>query len=362
LEQAESKCTNGPSFNSYLAFCGLRDPSHPLLANPSTNPLRLRDTAHMLDPLCSADESAVGSSGIVMALRWLVYQKLTEEGLWDQYEFFVLTRADHIFLCPHPPISFFQQQRDHIFVFGDESYGGYTDRHMAGFRQAFRTALNVTQALVCEPKAFANVETALAVYWQHAGLEVSEVPRTAFAVRAPGDPATWSRGTYLNALSPFNLTAKYPVELHAVRDFCFGPTAGEHPSEKESTERQLATYAALVALWQQVRDDVSGDGGKGWHGLEIAPFRRDGNENWSPTVMGRGSNQISWSSSSTQPINMWLGCAAPWTRSLSSETRLSKDEEERLFELKLVKSKRKAKRQIQRHRQPRSHAEQAPGR
>ena len=281
-DQAERSCSNTAPIQGHthqlLAFCGLTK-SHPLLSNTQTNPLDVESTTHMLDPLCSADESGPGSSGIALALRWMVYQKLTELGLWDQYEFFVLTRTDHVHLCPHPPISLFRQQPDHIFIPGDESYGGYTDRHMAGFGKAFRTALNVTQAMVCAPKAFSNVETALAVYWLEAGLEVSEMPRTFFSVRAHDDPATWSLGTQSKALTPFNLTAKYPAEIGRARRFCDldGHTAHDALSYMW---RKIHANNDLLAVQRYPGDDEGplkanfaskGAGGK-WSKVDLLPM------------------------------------------------------------------------------------------
>ena len=90
------------------------------------------------------------SSGIVLAMRLLVFEKLTELQLWDQYAFFIFTRTDHLHLCPHPPLSFFRTQPDYLYVYGDEAYGGYSDRHMAGWVHQFVACYSVKQcAAVC---------------------------------------------------------------------------------------------------------------------------------------------------------------------------------------------------------------------
>jgi hypothetical protein len=60
--------------------------------------------------LCEVKEQWLGgvqncdhpaSSGILLAFRWLVAQKMLSLNLAHQYDYFVMTRADHLYLCDH---------------------------------------------------------------------------------------------------------------------------------------------------------------------------------------------------------------------------------------------------------------------
>ena len=64
--------------------------------------------------LCEVKEQWLGgvqncdhpaSSGILLAFRWLVAQKVLSLNLAHQYDFFVMTRADHLYLCDHFPFT-----------------------------------------------------------------------------------------------------------------------------------------------------------------------------------------------------------------------------------------------------------------
>ncbi len=265
LDRAEAKCQKRVDMQRrYIDFCNLNS-GHKLLQSSDTNPLHVRSTLHMLDPVCSGPgEQGPGSSAIRLAQIWVLSEKMSETQLWDKYSFFIHTRTDHVHLCPHPPPSFFSPRRAHLFTFGDERYGGYTDRHMAGFTDAFRKAINVTQELVCEPMACTNVETCLGVYWPYSGLQVSQQPRTAFSVRASGDTSSWSLGAPFKPLKPFGLKAKYPMEVFAARNFCGLSWVGVHQ--------------VLVGMWSQTVG----------RGQQTAPPAFPGNSTWrhfvAPTI------------------------------------------------------------------------------
>ena len=184
LDRAEAKCQNRAAMpRRYMDYCNLNS-SHKLLQSPDTNPLHVHSTLHMLDPVCSGPgEPGPGSSAIRLSQIWVLSERISESQLWDKYSFFIHTRTDHVHLCPHPPPEFFRPRHAHIFTFGTERYGGYTDRHMAGFTDAFRKAINVTQELVCAPMACANVETCLGIYWPYSGLTVSEQSHSLLCAR-----------------------------------------------------------------------------------------------------------------------------------------------------------------------------------
>lgn len=60
-----------------------------------------------------------GSGGLLVYLRWFLYQNLKEE-----YDRIVVTRSDWVWLAPHPTLD-----NEHIWVPNAEFHGGVCDRH-----------------------------------------------------------------------------------------------------------------------------------------------------------------------------------------------------------------------------------------
>ena len=61
------------------------------------------------------------SAGILLAFRWLVAQKLLSLNLLKQYDYFVLSRADFLYLCDHAPFAELDPLQGYV-PFGEE-YG-----------------------------------------------------------------------------------------------------------------------------------------------------------------------------------------------------------------------------------------------
>ena len=63
-----------------------------------------------------------GSGGILIFLRWFLYQNLMKTGeTWDRI---ILTRSDYFWTAPHPALD-----NDHIWIPNAEFHGGLCDRH-----------------------------------------------------------------------------------------------------------------------------------------------------------------------------------------------------------------------------------------
>ena len=53
---------------------------------------------------------------------------LSDNDLTSHYDWFIVTRADYLYLCPHKPLHTMDER--YLYVPASESYRGYTDRHL----------------------------------------------------------------------------------------------------------------------------------------------------------------------------------------------------------------------------------------
>lgn len=169
-----------------------------------------------------------GSGGIQLAFRFTLQKIIRSFGLLQEYDWFVVTRFDHFFLCDHP--TDFYKDAAKIWHFEGEGCGGVSDRHFAASKHTIEKALNVTQDLVCHPNEvlqmstfwvlgfvpvqlwWVNVETLLAKHYERQGLATAFMPRPAFAVKLPQDPTRWSTGLPLQYDEVKPLVVKYEGE------------------------------------------------------------------------------------------------------------------------------------------------------
>lgn len=163
-----------------------------------------------------------GSAGILLAFRWLVSQKLLSLNLSRQYDYFVLTRADFLYLCDHTALVNLDKHSGYV-PYGEE-YGGYTDRHLVGSKEVFSKMINITQQLVCNVDHFkevlnrshpyVNLEKTQRLIWEDLQIPITQFNTSFFSVKLPEDPTRWSRGTENEILSAFDgLLVKYKNEL-----------------------------------------------------------------------------------------------------------------------------------------------------
>ena len=182
----------------------------------------------MLGGVNGCGDGGSGSGGILLAFRHAVSQKLTELALWEKYKYFILTRADHVYLCTHPNPSTMDQGS--IWVPEGESYGGFTDRHLVATSSLFRKAIDFKQTVLCHADEWfsrlsgqggINLEILLQRMWAYQGLSVKSFPRCMFAVRMPGDKTRWSQGSVVDSITQFGgMTAKYTAEIGLSEAYC----------------------------------------------------------------------------------------------------------------------------------------------
>jgi nucleoside-diphosphate-sugar epimerase len=181
----------------------------------------------MLGGINGCGDGGAGSGGILLAFRWAVHRKLTELSLWDRYEYFVFTRADHVYLCEHPaPWTLENGKADNaIFIPEGQDYlGGVTDRHVVARSHNFNKAIDIGSDFICKGQTYnsifmpmstpVNLEMMLTSFFKEQVLEVFRYNRVMFTVRQPNDPTRWSKGENSDLISDnWGFKLKYPPEL-----------------------------------------------------------------------------------------------------------------------------------------------------
>lgn len=170
-----------------------------------------------------------GSAGILLAFRWLVAQKLLSLNLLGQYDYFVMTRADFLYLCDHTTFADLDKHTGYV-PYGEE-YGGYTDRHLVGSAEMFFKMINITQQLVCNVDHFkkvqnrshptVNLEKTQRLIWADLQIPITQFNTSFFSVKLPEDPTRWRQGSGNEIVSAFDgLLVKYKDELNKSLQTC----------------------------------------------------------------------------------------------------------------------------------------------
>jgi hypothetical protein len=157
--------------------------------------------------------------GIALFCRWLLLQGLTDAGLLDRYDRFIITRSDFAWLGPHPPPSVLDPR--HIWIPHGEDYEGLADRHLVAARADVADCLDLIEPILARAPELRqemhdhedwNSEQYLRHHLasKHRLDDVRRFPNVAYLARHPRDnSATWSRGRYDAALGHF---VKYDTE------------------------------------------------------------------------------------------------------------------------------------------------------
>jgi uncharacterized protein YsxB (DUF464 family)/tetrahydromethanopterin S-methyltransferase subunit F len=168
-----------------------------------------------------------GSGAILFWIRWFVKGKLVSEpGLLDQYDWFVYTRSDHFYYCPHD-LKAFQKDPNSIYIPQGESYQGYTDRHLVASRELIIPALSIFDdiARTDNPDEMneSSMETLIARRWRDMNLNVVLFERMFFTCAKPGDTTRWKKSDIHSTpdhIKELGIALKYPKEYFASEKYC----------------------------------------------------------------------------------------------------------------------------------------------
>lgn len=146
-----------------------------------------------------------GSGAIIFMIRWFLSQRLVEQSRRDdvtilnQYERFVLTRADHYYQCPHD-YQTLDLTNNTMWIPQGEAYGGYTDRHLIVSRDNILDALDIFPTLFQQTNeqlqdwiAVGTPESILKRVWTSKGLHVRTMKRVMFTCATLFDTSRWKQ-------------------------------------------------------------------------------------------------------------------------------------------------------------------------
>jgi hypothetical protein len=157
------------------------------------------DTPRGSNILSPTQFSKSGSGAINYYARWVLMQNIVKLKLHKRYSRFIITRADHFYLCPHPT----ERDLDNSYVWlpDGQDWGGMEDRHFVCSGNDILTALNVLPPLITNPKKYLelrrgiNPEGLTKLRWQEDGLldKVKRFRRNMFLVKTANDTTRWSK-------------------------------------------------------------------------------------------------------------------------------------------------------------------------
>lgn len=188
------------------------------------------------------------SGGIQLAMRELSRRHIEELRLNQQYDFFIFTRSDFLYVCLPPPISLLTSGMNQVLIPKGEAYGGYSDRLAIVPAGLILQMLNITvdvvnnfnewidifdlhrggkdaSPLYRDHHAQAGIEFTLWAYLHKTGIDVITFPHTAFTVhestRNGGDWTNHNgKGENKGLLQYFGLTVKYSTEYNDALEQC----------------------------------------------------------------------------------------------------------------------------------------------
>jgi len=165
-----------------------------------------------------------GSGGVIFMIRWFLTKKLQELQLTERYDRFILTRADHYYLCRHD-IS--QMDPNRLWVPEGSDCGGITDRHLIVSSRHVLQALNVLPQLLTQPQEYKNLlrirsgnpEKILYKSWKLSRIRrhIRRFDRNMFTCGETGDTTRWRE---LGELVEEGVRLKYADEYNQSRMTC----------------------------------------------------------------------------------------------------------------------------------------------
>lgn len=163
-----------------------------------------------------------GSSAILIYFRWLLLNHI----ITLDYDRYVITRSDFVWMCPHPPIELLDES--FAWIPDGEHYGGVTDRHIVLSKDNLAKAINFLYDIMFEPKTLLaamreakpqdgwNLEQFIAFQLTRRKVPVRFFPYVMFAVRPEGGSTRWSIGDWSERLRCY---IKYPWEYEEATRF-----------------------------------------------------------------------------------------------------------------------------------------------
>ena len=190
---------------------------------------------------CEGGKAYVGPGAAALAYKHLILEYVLRLELVHRYDWFIITHADHLHLCPLGPTSLLDSSK--VYIPEGERFGGYSDRLMYVPARYIIQVLNVTSAFfgewqlvlddILQPQSSRrvyNVEIIHMLYFQRIQLPLERFQPTAFAVRRLHDVSSDYEGKRLaldNFTNNFGLLVKHKLEYKQARRACHPTALGE---------------------------------------------------------------------------------------------------------------------------------------
>jgi hypothetical protein len=162
-----------------------------------------------------------GGAGIVLFLRWFLLKNLRERGILSQYNRFVITRSDFIYLLPHPKLEYLDNSC--VWFPNGEHHHGYTDRHAVLSSKNIETYLDIFTHMVIKKNKYYekmltdkahNIECLIKFHLKQKNMldNVKEFPYVMYLIRSKNGPTRWCTGVYNRELDYY---IKYMAEYQS---------------------------------------------------------------------------------------------------------------------------------------------------
>ena len=162
-----------------------------------------------------------GSAIIGFMIRWFLSQRLVDDSILEKYDMFVLTRADHYYICPHI-FTNCNLNDNTMWIPEGEDWRGYCDRHLVVSSINILDSLDVISQLILKPYTFdpryhANSESFYKHVWTEKNLHVKRSHRVMFAIstsfdktrgREPGREVPGVEGSRIKYETEFEVSQK----------------------------------------------------------------------------------------------------------------------------------------------------------
>jgi hypothetical protein len=228
----ETLVIHGDSFSKHewknKVYCSHR--SYPLVAEKQVvtykKPVPWREflkvKSQFLGGIKDENHPHEGSAGILIFFRWFLLHQLQQNDLISQYDQFVITRSDFMFLLPHPKLD-----SRYIWIPDGEHYGGFTDRHVVLPRPHVEAYLNILNHFVLRSNEYLlkmkqredwNLERLIYFHLEQNEVlhHVKQFPYIMYSVRASNGSTRWAEGTWNAKLDYF---VKYAKEYESATKF-----------------------------------------------------------------------------------------------------------------------------------------------
>ena len=164
-----------------------------------------------------------GSAMIIFFYRYLLSQKIQELNLLQEYDWFVITRTDHYYQCPHDSVA--TMDPSVLYIPKGEDWLGLCDRHLVVSKERVLAALDIVPPLLRDPLQYQSVlanprgnsEMFLKIRLMEMQLPVRRFGRSMFIGAVEGDSTLWNNAT---RWVPEGIKTKYPSEYKRSKGYC----------------------------------------------------------------------------------------------------------------------------------------------